>query len=296
MNKKLKSILRKEKLGHLLKIFKAQGINDTIIGDLTGDILMEFGIDKLEEQERLLNAFSAISIGPTLNMMVEVKGGKLPKSSELADTKVGNFKIGMYTVNEREWNRVIYFAKKNNIEINGELRECRFGYPVTGVSWYRCALWCNAKSIMEDLHPVYRLDYSNPIHTEVISWADGYRMPTEAEWEWAARGGKKSQGYTFAGSNNLNDVGWYAENTRNMYTVTAVGGKSPNELGLFDMSGGVWEWCWDSSDNRAESSARYLRGGSFYNFENYCSVAYRGTTCYEPNIGGCYVGFRLARS
>ena len=145
-----------------------------------------------------------------------------------------------------------------------------------------------------------------------------YRLLSEAEWEYAARGGQKSQGYKYAGSNKLKDVGWYDENS---YGATKpVGLKYPNESGIYDMSGNVWEWVadhWHRNYNGApeDGSAwkkekrgflglgtakedtnanRVIRGGSWFSNARYCRVAYRNN--YDPSIRYGIVGFRLGLS
>ena len=130
-------------------------------------------------------------------------------------------------------------------------------------------------------------------------------MPSEAEWEYAARGGIKSKGYKYAGSNNIDEVAEYEGN--NDKSTKPVGGKKANELGIYDMSGNVWEWCQDKwhdsyknalSDGSAwesgNSSKRAHRGGSWYYYADGCRVAFRYGNA--PDNRNSALGFRLALS
>ena len=159
-------------------------------------------------------------------------------------------------------------------------------------------------------NPSYFKNPSAPV--EQVSWNDavayaqkvGKRLPTEAEWEYAARGGNKSRGYTYSGSNTIGDVAWYGENSRN--TTRPVGTKEPNELGIYDMSGNVWEWCSDwYSDTYYSSSPltnptgpssgtyRVMRGGSWYFNDIHCRVAGRNRS--RPTNGYNDDGFRCVQ-
>ena len=125
-----------------------------------------------------------------------------------------------------------------------------------------------------------------------------YRLPTEEEWEYAARGGPKSNGYKYAGSKSIGDVAWYGSNSK--YKTHPVGGKDANELGIYDMSGNVWEWCadeWkpypDCGEVFHEKTRRVVRGGSWSGINRDCRVA--GRNRYNSINRNGYVGFRLAR-
>jgi len=242
---------------------------------------------------------------PTLEM-VTVEGGKLPSASELAGQFVATFSIAQCEVTWDEWKRVRAWAVARGYDLDGIGESNSENHPVTEVNWHDCVKWCNAKSEMEGLKSVYQVvgeTYrTGQSHPAIVVGANGYRLPSEAEWEWAARGGVNTHGYTYSGSNDLNAVGWFNENSSD--GTKAVAQKQTNELGLYDMSGNVWEWCFDSyksphpsSPSRSlPESRRCVRGGSWFAFgPGYCSVADRS---FNGNPGGRdgYVGFRPARS
>ena len=188
--------------------------------------------------------------------------------------------------------------------------------PVTGVSWYAAIAYCNKLSLKENLTPCYsvsgvtdweNLAYSSIPSSRISTWdaltydkeANGYRLPTEAEWEWLARGGEN---YTYAGSNTVNDVAWSDTNNTGTREVKT---KKANGYGLYDMSGNVFEWCYDwGNDNSVSSSTadtgvssgtdRVFRGGSWYTKNNFCAVSSRRHN-YPFNCNSI-LGFRVVRN
>ena len=187
--------------------------------------------------------------------------------------------------------------------------------PVNYVNWYDALVYCNKLSMQENLTPCYTINSStNPDDWGEVptsrnsTWdaatcdfeANGYRLPTEAEWEWLARGGEN---YINAGSNIIDDVAWYKSNTNDTGT-REVKTKAPNGYRLYDMSGNVYEWCWDwygsisdssAADGATSGSSRVLRGGSWYIGGYLCRVAYRNISS-DPFSRYLSYGFRVVRS
>jgi formylglycine-generating enzyme required for sulfatase activity len=170
----------------------------------------------------------------------------------------GNFYIGKYPVTQTQWRAVM---GGNPSHFEGE------DNPVDNVSWNDCQ------------------DFIKKLNSKTDR---KFRLPKEFEWVFAARGGNKTHNYKYSGSNKLDEVGWYLSNS--WQQTHPVGQKKPNELGIYDMSGNVWEWC----ENLCSSSEanRVVRGGSCGAFDSYCAVACRIN--YLPDSGFSNYGFRLA--
>ena len=240
--------------------------------------------------------------GKSLVEMVPVQGGSFMMGSESGNliekpvhrVTVSSFLIGKYEVTQEQYERVIkinpsYFASGFDA----------LKWPVEQVSWYDSVIFCNGLSELEGLQKVYTIS-STDVRADLSR--NGYRLPTEAEWEYAARGGNQTRNYLYSGSNDNVQVAWYGTNSG--HSTHVVGTRAPNELGLYDMSGNVWEWCWDwygdylsgqQSDPQGanSNSNRILRGGSWGKSPDELRSTYRhvGYPSAPPND----IGFRVAR-
>ncbi|PZC51366.1 hypothetical protein LH53_11630 [Mesotoga sp. TolDC] len=217
-----------------------------------------------------------------------------------------DFCVGRFLVVFDEYDRYCIEKGATNPEDEGWGRGKR---PVINVSWFDAMEYCNWLSGKEGLPIAYSGDGSildrNKQKTEDITKVKGYRLLTEAEWEYAARGGNRSKKFKYSGSDNVDDVAWYDLNSG--WVTQQIGKKAPNELGLYDMSGNVWEWCSDWWDSRYYSkspttnpyngttgSRRVLRGGSWRSNATLTRVADRINR--SPARSRSLIGFRIART
>jgi formylglycine-generating enzyme required for sulfatase activity len=211
--------------------------------------------------------------------MVFVEGGTFQMGSNSGESiekpvhsvTLSSFNMGKYEVTQAQWKAVM----GNNPSYNSGCDNC----PVEQVSW---------NDALEYIQKLNALTGNN------------YRLPTEAEWEYAAKGGKKSKGYTFSGSNDIDSVAWYSDNSGRK--THAVGTKQANELGIYDMTGNVWEWCSDWYGNYSnyivtnptgpsEGEDRVIRGGSRSTLLLICHSSFRYWN--NPDYRAFKPGFRL---
>jgi len=210
--------------------------------------------------------------------MIKVDGGAFEYKGSAKG--VSDFSIGKYPVTQKQWKEVM----GNNPSYFRGCEDC----PVENVSWYDVQDFIAALNQQTGLQ---------------------YRLPTETEWEYAARGGNQSVGGRYSGSSDLDEVGWFCMNSDGK--THPVGLKKPNVLGLHDMSGNVYEWCWDwyaeeyytnfsvtglvqDSKGPDNGTDRVVRGGSWGNIPGGCRVALRSR--FNPAERNFLIGFRLAHS
>nr|WP_198663546.1 formylglycine-generating enzyme family protein [Jiangella endophytica] len=158
--------------------------------------------------------------------------------------------------------------------------------PVECVSWWDAVRFCNALSAREGLTPAYDVDEA----AERAEWdatADGYRLPTEAEWEHACRAGTTGPRY-----GALDEIAWHRGNSDER--IHPAGTRAPNPWGLYDLIGNVWDWCWDVYDAQVYGTYRVLRGGGWFDEHWSCRASVRRRS--HPTYRVDDVGFRLARS
>ncbi|WP_040586555.1 formylglycine-generating enzyme family protein [Sciscionella marina] len=158
--------------------------------------------------------------------------------------------------------------------------------PVEGVSWWDAVRFCNTLSEQAGLTPAYRIDFPAGL-TEWDTAANGYRLPTEAEWEHACRAGSTGPRY-----GELGEIAWYRDNSAER--IHPVAGKRANAWGLYDMLGNTWDWCWDLYDPAVYGSYRVLRGGGWSDEHWSCRASVRRRS--HPTFRIDDVGFRIARN
>jgi formylglycine-generating enzyme required for sulfatase activity len=240
------------------------------------------------------------------------------KENPIHQVTVNNFFMGKHEVTQKEWYAVMGETVDDQLALRnyqytsstGVLYGKEDDHPIYYVSWYEAVDYCNRLSTAGGLNPAYTINKDTDPWTVTCDFtAPGYRLPTEAEWEYAARGGNTGESYTYSGSDILDEVAWYSGTSGT--NTHPVKGKDHNGLGLYDMSGNVNEWCWDWSqqdyytaapavnptgpvDNSVSGNFRATRGGDFIDAAANNRTTKRGGIA--PHARFKSLGFRVVRT
>ncbi len=241
--------------------------------------------------------------------MIFVESGKYTSSFFNEERRVCDLYVSKYQTTQIRWREMMGTDPSN---FKGDRR------PVEQISWIQALEYCNKLSEHYGLQPVYKIEndklvaiiYNDgkEVYPDLADFSktEGYRLPTELEWEWFARGGRIAQekgtfNTTYSGSNNISEVAWYDSNSKK--ETHAVGTKKPNQLGLYDCSGNVWEWCYDTGTSgylleekpfvfdESNSNMR-IKGGSWSYDSRFC----KATSRYYRSCESVSIGFRIVRT
>lgn len=238
------------------------------------------------EKEDFEDAKNSKDISKMISFIKKYPDSKYVKEGYIKGKgNIRDFLIGKYEVTQAEYRAVMGY---NPSHFKGDNR------PVESVTWYDAVMYCNKLSEKEKLTKYY--DITNIIKngnniidaTVTIIGGKGYKLPTNEEWEYAAKGGLNTNGYKYAGSDDIDEVAWYSENSSNR--THEVGQKKANELGIYDMSGNVWEW----NETISGGSDRYYRGGSWVDLDYECEIDDQFNLSAFSRLS--LLGFRVCRS
>ena len=238
--------------------------------------------------------------------MIFVKGGKYKPCFTDDEKEIYDLEVCRYLTTQKMWLEVM---ENNPSGFKGDNR------PVETVSWWEVLEYCNRLSEKYGLEPVYELSKSSEgtlmikeLEGKIVSPdkanfknTEGFRLPTEVEWEWFASGGQKAieQGtfeYKYSGSNNIDEVAWYFKNSsinkKSSKEIHEVALKKANQLGIYDCSGNLWEWIYDIDENFGKR--RKIRGGCYYSDPEVCTVLF----CHSELSAKTFdnIGFRVVRT
>ncbi|MCW3125075.1 MAG: Sulphatase-modifying factor protein [Bacteroidetes bacterium] len=233
------------------------------------------------------------------SFMMGTATGVEPVEKPEHKVQLKDFYLAKYELTFDEYDR---FCDSTGRKRPDDMKWGRGKRPAMIVSWLDAVAYCNWLSKQDKLQPCYVIGDKD---AKWLDTANGYRLPTEAEWEYAARGGKKSKGTHYAGADKPDNVAWYKANSQDK--TQPVGQKQANEIGLYDMNGNVWEWVWDiydgnyyqhspEQDPKGPEAGPYkvTRGGAWYNKPEYTAVTTRQNN--TPDFRQNSVGFRIARN
>jgi sulfatase modifying factor 1 len=309
--------------GPLTAVSGAVGKGQTVANSksITWDVLKEPNFSQLKGdkiQFKIKALYNKMSNSGDIEMVWVEGGSYLMGSNEgeedekpVHEVNLKGFYMGKYEVTRGQFRKFIEATTyQTEAEKDGGAwiwsSEEKTWVKKEGLNWKKDAKGNNCYKTKEN-HPVIFVSYNDAI--AYINWLNStankkYRLPTEAEWEYAAKGGNKISLYKYAGSDNIDEVAWYGDANDETHSI---GTKKANALGIFDMTGNVWEWCSDWYDKNyyqysAESNpegvftgdCRVLRGGSFSNDADNCRPALRNIN--KPNFRNDFIGFRLACS